>query len=296
MADSGPDRAALAVLRPGAGMAEVAKAYGVAWKPPPPHREGRVLVIDMPDGVVTRVTRDGRLGSIRFNWRFGKEITVLGLRMSARWDEIEARFPTIDKRPLAMKPFAWIDHVEAPHLHLRMEIGSTHDNQRYLRWMELYDPAAVYPEKQPVAFPAPSGDAGAPFKDVNFKLAVLSELIDNGTIDIGDPQDLYDHVLGRRFDLEREGYDEVPEARDWLSRFPMTPDLLAKVTFLEFDGSATIYRYINYFWDGEGDEFTIRSLDGIEALPNLKSVTIISMLDLDAVDLAPLKRRGIEVK
>lgn len=296
MAKSGPDRAALAALRPGAAIAEVAKAYGDAWKPPLPHREGRVVVIDMSDGVVTRFTSDGRLGAIRFNWRFGKEVPVLGLQMSARWDAIKARFPDIDERPLVMKPFAWLDHLAAPHLHIRMEIGSTHDDQRYLRWIELSDPAAVFPDKQTVAYPAPSGDPGAPFKDVNLKLAVLSQLIDVGAIDIGDPQDLYDHVLGRHFDLEGDGYRPVPEARAYLARYPLTPELCAKVTDIEFDGGATAYRYIHYFWDGEDDAFTIRSLDGIEALPNLKSVSIISMLDLDAVDLAPLKRRGIEVK
>lgn len=290
------DRAALAALRPGAPMADVAKAYGDAWKQPRSHREGRVLVIDMSDGVVTRFTRDGRLGSIHFNWRFGEEIPVLGLTMSTEWDAIEARFPGIDKRPLVMKPFAWLDHIAQPDLHIRMEIGSTWDDQRYLRWIELYDPTAVYPEKQPVAYPAPSGEPGAPFKDVSLKLAVLSELIDNGSIDIGDPQDLYDHVLARHFDLEAEGYQEVPEARAWLARYPLTTDLLAKVTSMEFDGGATIYRYINYFWDGEDEAFTISSLEGIEALPNLKRVRIISILDLDAVDLAPLKRHGIEVK
>ncbi len=178
---------------------------------------------------------------------------------------------------------------------MRFELGTTYEGVRYLRWIELYDAAAVYPAKEPVVYSAPSGVPGAPFKDINLKLAVMSELIDNGHIDIGDPQDFYDHVLGRRFDLEAEGYEPVAEARDFLARFPLSQDILDQVTSMEFDGGSEIYRYINYFWDGESDEFTITSFDGLEALRNLKSIRIISMVD-ESVDLAPLKQRGISVK
>ena len=78
MAESGADRAALAALRPGAPVADVAKACGGAWKLPLPHREGSVLTIACTDGVVVRITTDGRLGSIRYDWRFGKEHPVAG--------------------------------------------------------------------------------------------------------------------------------------------------------------------------------------------------------------------------
>ena len=193
-----------------------------------------------------------------------------------------------------MGPFSRASLVDGG-LHMRFELGTTYEGVRYLRWIELYDPGAVYPPKQPVLYPVPSGVPGAPFKDINLKLAVLSELIDNGHIDIGEPQDLYDHVLGRHFDLEAEGYEPVAEARDFLARFPLSQDILDKVTSIEFDGSSTSYRYINYFWDGEDDEFTIQSLDGIEALRNLKSIRIISMVG-DKIDLAPLKQRGITVR
>ena len=200
--------------------------------------------------------------------------------MSADEDALRARFPKLDLKPFGAGAgsFSWPSLVD-DGLHMRFELGTTYEGVRYLRWIELYDPGAVYPPKQPVLYPAPSGDACAPFKDGNLKLAVLSELIDKGHIDIGDPQDLYDHVLGRHFDLEQEGYEPVPEARDFLARFPLSQELLDQVTSIEFDGSSTSYVYINYFWDGESDEFTILSFDGIEALRNLKSIRIISMVD-----------------
>jgi hypothetical protein len=296
MAESPVDRAALAVLRPGAPVADVAKAYGSAWKPPLPHREGSVLTIGCTDGVVVRIASDGRLGSIRYDWRFGEEYPVTGIHMSANEGVLRARFPSLDLKPLGagVGPFSWPSLVE-DGLNMRFELGTTYEGVRYLRSVELYDPGAVYAPKLPVLYPAPSGAAGAPFKDVNLKLAVMSELIDNGHIDIGDPQDLYDHVLGRHFDLEAEGYEPVAEARDFLARFPLSQELLDSVTSIEFDGSSTSYSYINYFWDGESDEFTVTSFEGIEALRNLKTIRVISMVD-ETVNLAPLKQRGITVK
>lgn len=289
------DRTKLAALRPGAPVERVAEAFGDQWMNPLPHREGHVLSLDMTDGVVVRITQDGRLGSIRFNWRFGEHVPVLGIPMDASLDAITSRFPNMDLRPLEMKPFAWLNHVEGPNLSIQMELGTTYDDQRDLRSMELFDPAAVYPPKQPVAYPSPSGEAGAPFKDVNFKLAVLSELMQKAHIDLGEPQDLANHVLNRHVDLEEEGYEPIAPARAYLARYPLTPELLAKVTSPELDGGSEIYRYINYFWGGETDEFDITSFEGVEALPNLKEVRIISMVDTEQVDLSPLKRRGIAV-
>ncbi|MEQ1653492.1 MAG: hypothetical protein ABL897_13460 [Hyphomicrobium sp.] len=294
MAVTPVDRAALALLRPGALVAAVAMAYGSSWKAPLPHREGTVLTIGSTDGVVVRITTEGRLGSIRYDWRFGEEYPVAGIHMNAYEDALRARFPALDLKPFAMGPFSWPSLVE-DGLSMRFELGTTYEGVRYVRSLTLYDPAAIYPAKLPVAYPAPLGSPGAPFKDVNLKLAILSELIDNGHIDIGEPQDLYDHVLGRPFNLEEEGYTHIDEAHDYLARYPLSQELLDTVTSIEFDGSSTSYRYINYFWDGESDEFTITSLDGIEALRNLKTVRIISMIE-PTIDLAPLKRRGVTVK
>lgn len=295
MTSTPANRALLANLRPGAPVADVAAAYGSRWKPPLPHREGRVLTIDMSDGVVAAITKDGKLGSIRFNWRFGEDVPVLGVHMSARADELKARFPALDLSPMSAGPFSYPKLVDGA-LHLKFELGTTYEGERYLRSIEIYDPAAAYPQKQPVAYPPPSGERGAPFKDENLKLAVLSELIDGGHIDLGDPQDLYDHVLGRRFDLEKEGYDAIQQARDYLVRYPLPQQLLGEVASIEFDGGAQIYRYISYFWGGETDEFDVRSFDGIEALKNLKQIRIISMVEDSEANMARLRALGIDVR
>lgn len=51
-------------------------------------------------------------------------------------------------------------------------------------------------------YPAPGDISGAPFGDPNLKLAILSSLIDKQMIDLGTPQQLAEHVLGRPVDLE----------------------------------------------------------------------------------------------
>lgn len=295
IAQTGPDRTALAALRPGVDQKAVASAYGDSWRPPLPHREGNVLVLDMSDGVIARITTDGRLGSIRFNWRFGEEVPVIGIKMAAYEKELKARFPALDFSPMPSGPFSY-PHLIDQGLPLKFEIGTTYEGQRYLRSIELYDPSAKYPPKQPVAYPPPQGAPGAPFKDVNLKLVVMQSLIDTGDLDIGEPQDLYDHVLGRPFDLEAEGYEPVEEARAYLARYPLGPDLLDKVTGLEFDGGSEIFTYINYFWGGESDEFDTGSFEGIEALRNLKSIRIISMVTAQDEEIAVLKASGIEFK
>jgi hypothetical protein len=295
MAEGKADRQALAQLRPGAALADVASAFGDRWAAPLPHREGHVLTRDATDGVVVRITSDGKLGSIRFNWRFGDAIPVLGLAMSARGKAVKARFPSVDLAPLPFSPFSYSTISEAPGLEVSLELGTTAEGERYLRALTLSDAKAVYPAKQSVVYADPQGEPGAPFKDVNFKLAVLSELISKGDLDLSDPQDLYDHVLGRRFDLEAEGYQPVSAARDYLARYPLTPDLLDKVKTLELDGGADIYPYIEYFWDGESEAYTITSFAGVEHLRNLGSIRIISMVD-PATDLSPIKSRGINIR
>lgn len=137
-------------------------------------------------------------------------------------------------------------------------------------------------------FPAPEGIPGAPFKDVNLKLAILSRLIDKRLIDLGTPRQLAEHVLGRAVDLEEEGYEPIPEVRAYLDRYPLTLELLNQVDGLVLDGGNSAYPYVWFFWDGEDDSFDVRSLAGIEHCPNIKGLDLMSMIDaVDLNDLLP---------
>jgi hypothetical protein len=76
-----------------------------------------------------------------------------------------------------------------------------------------------------------------------------------------------------------------------LARYPLTDDLLTKVTSLKFDGGATVYRFAWYFWDGEDEIFTVHDLTGIERCQNLASLSVASMIGaLDIRRLASLPK------
>jgi len=139
-------------------------------------------------------------------------------------------------------------------------------------------------------YPAPEGAPGAPFVDINFKLAILSALYEQGIVHLGQPPQLAEHVLGRTFDVGREGYQLVPEVLDYLARYPLNQDMLGSLETLDLDGGSSIYHHIWHFWNGEDGTFDIRSLVGIENCPNLRDLNVASMLSpIDVSLLTPLR-------
>ena len=159
--------------------------------------------------------------------------------------------------------------------------------------IDLDRPAAVYPRADiwvpapPGRYPPPESAPGAPFADPNLKLVVLEELRSRGVIELGTPEDLCMHVLGRYVDLEREGHDFMPACRDYLVAYPLTSAQLQAVGSLCLDGGLEIYRYMSYHWDGESDGFDVRSLQGIEHCVNLREFDINAMCG--SLDLTPLR-------
>lgn len=127
----------------------------------------------------------------------------------------------------------------------------------------------------------------APFVDPNFKLAVLAELLDTRVLDFGDFEAFLKFIEGPDFDYETDGYAPSAKAYDYLGRYPLTPQHLSSVRFLEFDGGLSIYEYVYPFWDGEAELFNIASLADIRQLPNLERLSVISMLE--STDLKPLR-------
>ena len=127
----------------------------------------------------------------------------------------------------------------------------------------------------------------APFVDPNFKLAVLAELIDTRVLDFGDFEDFLKFIEGPQYDYETDGYVPSAKAYDYLGRYPLTPQQLASVRFLEFDGGLSIYEYVYPFWDGEPALFDIASLSDIRHLPNLERFSANAMLG--STDLKPLR-------
>jgi hypothetical protein len=176
------------------------------------------------------------------------------------------------------------------------EASSHYRLQLEFRWGKLYqvgfrNPQAVYPPKQPMVYPPPAGAPGAPFADPNFKLTVLSSLLENDAIDLAGYEDLASFVLKRPVDLEKEGYELIREAYAYLVRYPLTDADLALVETLVFDGGNDIYPYCFRFWSGETKEFDVRSVEGIDRCINLRSINCIAVIEkLDIAQLLGLPK------
>ena len=138
--------------------------------------------------------------------------------------------------------------------------------------------------KSPLYPPALQRDKS--FVDLNLKLPILDELLGNGLLNLGEPDELVSHVLKKKIDLESDGWDLIEPALEYLRKYPLSQSLLDQVYRLEFDGCLAIYRYAFYHWGGESHEFDVTSLSGIEKCRNLKRINVISMLTCE--DLEPI--------
>jgi hypothetical protein len=271
---------ALAALRPGEAIEALRAAVGARWRAPAPHDAGSVKAIAHTGGFEARIDVTGHVASLEFRPPFPADVPIAGLRLGMAQRAVLAAFSKLTvffRTPVS----AATHYVADVSDHYRMAV-EFHGDELY--GVRFFVRDAVYPEKGPMVYPPASGPPGAPFRDPNFKLAVLSALVEADALDLARPQDLADAVLPKHIDLGRDGYDFVREAYDYLVRYPLTDADLARVEAITFDGGEEIYRYCFYYWDGTSNEFDIASVEGIARCVNLRSFYNISMLqtvDLD---------------
>lgn len=149
---------------------------------------------------------------------------------------------------------------------------------------------------RPPAQSTPPEDRGVPFGDLNFKLAVINEL-------------MYEQdVLSPAFDVEAfaKGWPEreildprgkngpIPEVLRYFAELSLTAAELQHVTTLWVAPTDRIYHQIDPLWGGEEDWFNIRSFEDVAHLPNLRTLNIEYMIDEDA-DLSPLHGREVNI-
>ncbi|MFI6943753.1 DUF6892 domain-containing protein [Streptomyces sp. NPDC050418] len=140
------------------------------------------------------------------------------------------------------------------------------------------------------------------FKDFNFKLVVIDELMYGQEPLLTPVFDLHAllHARGIRdaatHVLANGLHEEVlAEPRAYFEALEIGDELLAGIEELCFDAGLDIYRHCAPAWDGEDDLFDIRSLDDLALLPNLKEVTFVDDGTLAAPDKWEiLEARGIE--
>lgn len=219
------------------------------------------------------IDRDGSIGMLNYNHRFLHPVG--GIAMGMKIDQVRAAMPSLEiGDDLAMMRGVRMGvrrFAEGYTLRVRLTLETVND-------IVFSNPEAEYPEPTEPPYPAAAGMVGAPFTDPNLKLVVLSSLLDGKQVDLGTPDQLATHVLGRAVDLEDEGYEIIPEALDYLVRYALADELLGSVEEIEFDGGGTVYEYAWYFWDGENDVFDVKDLSGLELCANLKSFSAISMV------------------
>lgn len=279
------DVAALAALRPGMPMSAVEKAMGSVWRTPAPHKGGVIDILENTHGVIVRIDRKGLIGRVDYNSRFMH--TIAGIPMAISLADLRATVPDMEiGKESATSGGARFGMKQLPEgtLSVRITFDKVYN-------IAIFDPKAEYAEPSAPPYPAVAGAPGAPFSDPNLKLAVLSSLLYAKLLDLGTPEQLATHVLGRAVDLEKDGYELIPEALDYLIRYPLTEELLASVEDIELDGGAAIYPFAWYFWSGEENAFDVKDLSGIRFCPNLKDFSVNSMIDkVDIRALVPLKK------
>ncbi|UOQ70754.1 DUF6892 domain-containing protein [Hymenobacter cellulosilyticus] len=137
-------------------------------------------------------------------------------------------------------------------------------------------------------------DKPTQFQDFNFKLAVIQVLMYE--------QELLQPAFslrafaktyqGRRIDIEKDGYDIIPEVRDYFLALEIPAALLTQVEEIYQDGGDDIYHHLYPFWDGEDETFTITSTADLALLPNLRKMTLF--YDDREEMIAQFQAQGIE--
>lgn len=276
------DPVPLSKLRPGMPLSRLIAAYGEDWPPMP---SSDTYFFAEPMGFLARIDVDGVIGAVTFAKSFPLPIEIGGLKRGMSIAQALAARPDLADAGIAPDT----TNVRLFRLMLPdgVQLEGRFRDDRMVA-MELSRPDAVYERK--LNYPPAAGQPGAPFADPNLKLVVLEALTFSGAIHLGPRQKLARQLLGPNYDEARDGYNLLKPVYAYLVRYPLAANQLAAVEELVFDAGSAIYFYPFPFWDGETDEFDVMSLEGIELLPNLRRIEIISLL-LDS-DLKRLSRLG----
>lgn len=114
------------------------------------------------------------------------------------------------------------------------------------------------------------------FKDFGFKLAVISSLLDKEN---SFKQSLEEMKAQYCEKYEMGSFSLIPEMIAFFENLVLTKEDLSRVEFICFDSRNPVYRYMMPDWDGESEEFYVKSVDDFLLLPNLSEVECISLCD-----------------
>lgn len=135
------------------------------------------------------------------------------------------------------------------------------------------------------------------FRDFNFKLAVIQVLMYEKEL-IKPAFDIFEFAKryrGREIDVDKEGYDIIPEVREYFEKLEIDKKYAGEITEIIQDGGNDIYMNMIAFWSGEDDVFNIRSFEDTVHFKNLKKVELFYDENIDAIR-EELRAKGISAE
>lgn len=143
-----------------------------------------------------------------------------------------------------------------------------------------------------------SGDT-LEFTSRTFQYAVIQELMYGQQL-LTPKFDVHDFAADqgpRSFDPGESNGRIIASVRTWFQKLPIPAELAQRVESLYLDGGNEIYLQLAPLWDGEDDQFRIRSLsdDELAQFPHLTKVQDIGGF-LSPTARKTLQARGIEVE
>ena len=114
------------------------------------------------------------------------------------------------------------------------------------------------------------------FSDFGFKLSIIQELMYHKEL-IQPKFDLFEFVkwyTKREIDLEKEGYEPIPEVTQYFKDLPIPKKYAAEITEIYQDGGNAIYMQLLRFGEGWEDYWNIETIEDVKQFPNLKKAVL----------------------
>ena len=128
------------------------------------------------------------------------------------------------------------------------------------------------------------------FEDFGFKLVVINSLLLEETSFSKKLEEMKEKYVE---EYDGDEFECIEEMVQFFENLKLTEEDLALVKKLVFDGGEDIYFLLMPDWDGESEEFDVKSVKGFEQLPNLKEVEYISMCEEKLME--EFEKRGIAI-
>lgn len=127
--------------------------------------------------------------------------------------------------------------------------------------------------------------------DINLKLMIIQKLMYDDEI-LLPKFDIYDFAKENGLDLDKIGYEIIPQALKYFENLPISKLLLLEISELDFDGSNEIYSQLIPHSQPNWDDFIVKDIKDIKYLQNLRSLNSENFTKEQVVSL---EKMGIKV-